>query len=135
MQQLPETENPLVLRTDFSSDAAWDQICVDIQRPVGDFLANVEFLSDPQYEGLTPEQIPSLLPSESDQACIFIVDKFCLEHSEKPILVVDLLSEQQQSFRVIPSSMWNVENNLSLGNLDFEDFSSTVDAENIFRGL
>jgi hypothetical protein len=39
MKQIPETENSLVLRTDFSNAAAWEAVCKAIQAPVGDFQA------------------------------------------------------------------------------------------------
>lgn len=55
MKHIPETENSLVLRADFSDDAARESLCRAIQEPVGEFRAYVDFLSDPQYDGLTPE--------------------------------------------------------------------------------
>lgn len=59
MKQLPLTENPLVLRTDFSNQAAWEAIRAVIQKPVGvfRFRANIEFLDDIGYENITQEQL------------------------------------------------------------------------------
>jgi uncharacterized protein DUF6924 len=31
--------------------------------------------------------------------------------------------------------MWGVENNLSLANMDFEEFADSVDADGVFRGF
>jgi hypothetical protein len=31
--------------------------------------------------------------------------------------------------------MWGVENNLSLANMDWEDFAATVDEDGVFRGF
>jgi hypothetical protein len=31
--------------------------------------------------------------------------------------------------------MWSVENNLSLANMDFDEFADAVDAAGIFRGF
>ena len=39
MNQLPQTDHPLVLRTDYSDQAAWENICVEISKPVEDFYA------------------------------------------------------------------------------------------------
>ena len=33
--KIPETENPLVLRTDFSNDAAWNSLCAVASKPRG----------------------------------------------------------------------------------------------------
>jgi len=51
------------------------------------------------------------------------------------VLVVDLYSDPGRSFRVIPSELWGVENNLSLANIDFEEFADAVDRDGVFRGF
>jgi len=33
MKNIPETENALVLRTDFSDHSAWESVCAAIQEP------------------------------------------------------------------------------------------------------
>jgi hypothetical protein len=139
MKPLPRTENSLVLRTDFSDDDGWASICKAIQKPspLG-FRAYVKCVSDPEYDGLTVEQLLALNPLSTDHTFVFIVDQMALSHRDRPILVVDLFEEQAgRTFRVIPSEMWSVENNLSLANMDFEDFAdiANMDAEGIFRGV
>jgi hypothetical protein len=58
-----------------------------------------------------------------------------LTHPEHPILVVDLFDEPGRTFRVVPSEMWSVENNLSIANMGFEDFVGAVDRDGVFRGF
>lgn len=135
MKPLPETQNALVLRTDFSDNSAWEAVCATIREPVGDFRASVDFVSDQEYAGLTVEQLLSLLPPGSHHSFIFIVDRTALSHSDHPILVVDLYAEPGRTFRVIPSEMWGVENNLSIANMDFEEFAEAADADGVFRGF
>ena len=135
MKPIPETENALVLRTDFSGDAAWESICAAIREPVGDFQAYVDFVSDPAYDGITTEQLLSLIPQGSTHTFIFIVDRVALSHPDRPILVVDLYTEPGRTFRVIPREMWGIENNLSIANMDFVDFAENTDHEGIFRGF
>jgi hypothetical protein len=135
LKYIPDTQNALVLRTDFSDESVWELISTAIQEPVGDFQAYVEFLSDPAYSGLTPEQLMLLVPQESDHTFLFIVDQLSIFHPEHPILVIDLLNEPGRSFRVIPSEMWSVENNLSVANMDFHEFANSVDPDHIFRGF
>lgn len=124
-----------MLRTDFSDDSAWESICAAIREPVGEFRAYVECLSDPEYDGLTVEQLTTLVPTGSDHTFVFIVDQMALTHPDHPILVVDLYDEPGRTFRVIPSEMWGVENNLSLANMDFSEFADNVDEDGIFRGF
>ena len=135
MKKIPKTENSLVLRTDFSNEVAWKSICAAIEKPdpVDGFQAYVEFLSDPEYDGLTVEQLLTLDPQGSDHYFLFLVDQLALLHPEQPIVVVDLNREPGRTFRVIPSQMWAVQNNLSIANMDFEEFANSVDQDGIFR--
>jgi hypothetical protein len=134
LKPLPETENPLVIRADFSDDAAWKALCAAIEQPVGQFRAFVEFLDDPAYEGLTAEQVLARVPENFNHGFVFIVDQTALTHPEHPILVVDLFDEPGRAFRLIPSEMWAVENNLSIANMDFAEFANEVDEDGILRG-
>ena len=134
---IPTTENTLVLRTDFSDEAAWESLCAAIQEPDEEFgfTANVDFISDPEYDGLTVEKLPSLFQEDPPQSFAFIIDHISLTHPDHPILVVDLQNEPCRTFRVIPKEMWNVENNLSIANMDFDEFADAVDPEGVFRGF
>lgn len=135
MKHIPETKNALVLRTDFSDDAGWASICAAIREPVGEFKAYVDFLNDPEYDGITTEQLRALIPQGSKHPFIFIVDRIALFHPDHPLLVVDLYTEPGRKFRVIPSEMGGVENNLSIANMDFAEFADVVDREGVFRGF
>jgi hypothetical protein len=134
MKNIPETENSLVLRSDFSDNSAWEPICAAIQESVGEFRAYVDCLSDPEYDGLTAEQLTTLIPRGS-RLFAFIVDRVALTHPEHPILVVDLFVEPGRTFRVIPSEMWSVQNNLSICNMDFDEFAVAADKDGILRGF
>ena len=39
------------------------------------------------------------------------------------------------TFRVVPSEMWSVQNNLTISNMDWEEFTDNVDTDGIFRGF
>jgi hypothetical protein len=132
---LPVTDNALVIRAEFSDDIAWDSIKSAITAPVGEFRAYVDFVDDPELEGVLPEMIPSLIQPGAYRSFVFIVDRKTFTHPDRPILVVDLIDEPGRTFRVIPSEMWSVENNLSLANLDFADFVESLDDEGVYRGF
>jgi len=134
MKKIPKTKDSLVLRTDFSDESAWQAICATIQQPVGDFRAYVDFLSDPEYDGLTVVQLTKLVV-RGDHLFMFIVDRTALSHPEHPILVVDLYDEVGRTFRVIPSATWGVQNNLSIANMGFEEFADAVNEDGVFRGF
>ena len=134
---LPQTEKPLVLRTDFSNQTAWEAIRIEVQKPVGIFLfrANIEILDEVEHSGITKEQMLNLLPSNYNHNFIVIVDQITMTHPEHPLLIVDLYENPGQEFRAIPSAVQSIENNLSIANMDFEEFAENVDEDGIFRGF
>ena len=135
MKPLPDTEHTLVLRTDYANDAAWKILCREIEKPVGEFRTYVEFLSDREYEGVIPEQLVNLASVRSDRTFMFLVDRVALSDPEHPVLVLDLYENPGSMFRVIPSEIWGVENNLSIANMDFSEFAENADDDGVFRGF
>jgi hypothetical protein len=133
--RFPDSEHALVLRTDFSDDAAWDAIRGAISNPVGEFRAYVRFISDREFDGASLQQLVAAGAGDARHSFVFVVDRVTFTHPESPILVVDLAHDPGRNFRVIPSSMWSIENNLSLGNMDFEEFAESVGPDGIFRGF
>ncbi len=63
---------------------------------------------------------------------MFVVDGVTIRDADHPVLVIDLADQPGRTFRVIPSEMWSVENNLSLANMDFDEFADAVDAAGSF---
>jgi hypothetical protein len=134
MRPIPETENALVLRTDFSNEASWEDLRRAILEPVGDHSAHVTFVSDPEYDGISKADLLHLLEGTA-RSYLFVVDEKTLADSEFPIIALDLFEDHGRTFRVIPHEMWSVENNLSLGNMDFSEFADAVDDDGVFRGF
>ena len=125
----------LVVRTDFSSDAAWADLCSAITAPQGDFRAMVQFVDDRKHDGLTTDALVELATKDSAQTFIFVVDSETFRRSDHPILVVDLHERPGRTLRVVPSAMWSVQNNLYLANMDWEEFATSADADGVFRGF
>ena len=125
----------VVIRADYSDDAAWQRVRAAITAPVGAFKANLICVESAQYDGLTPERLVEILPTNFRHTFVFIVDRETLVSSEHPVLVVDVFERPGRTFRVIPGEMWSVQNNLKLANADWEDFSDAADSDGVFRGL
>lgn len=132
---LPASENTLVIRTDFSDDAAWDRLCRAIRTPSPDFgfLANVEFVNDRRHDGATVETLVAQAPES--QVLFFVADRVALSNPDQPVLAVYYVDTPFLSLRVIPSELWSIENNISLGNMDFEEFADSAGPDGIFRGF
>jgi hypothetical protein len=135
MKQLPKTEHALVLRTDFSNQAAWEAICAAIRAPVGELRAFVDFLDDAEYAGATKDQLLGLVPEGYDHTFLIVVDRTAISHPDHPLLLVNLWERSGQEFRAIPAEIQGIENNLSIANMDFEDFADAVDETGVFRGF
>jgi len=136
MKSLPRTDDPLRLRASFADETAWTELCAAVQAPSGEeqFRAYVTPVSDRAYDGVSLEEVVSTA-SETGHSFLFLADAISLEGPEHALLVVDLYQEPGRSFRTIPSEAWSVENNLTLANIDFSDFTDAVDERGIFRGF
>jgi hypothetical protein len=135
--ELPDYDRSLVVRTDFSDDAAWEQVCQAIQEPQTGrrFQAHVECISDDECSGLAPDAVASVLPVGSQRPFVFVADAQAISQPGHPVLVVDRLDEPGRGFRVIPAQAWSVENNIRLANMAFADLANSVDPDGTFRGF
>lgn len=137
MPSFPNTDETPLLRLDFSDDATWKKVCEMITAPVPfnehmDFQANVSIVDDPAFAGVQPGDLAALVP-EDTHSVLLVVDAETIANDEHPVLCIDLLDSPGQSFRFTPSVSWAVENNLSLGNADFEEVESLCDSDGVLR--
>jgi len=137
MKQISETENALVLGTDFSNQTAWKTICAMTRKPAGifHFRANVQFPDDVDYAGINTDQLLELIPRGYSHSFVVVVDRTAVSLPDYPLLIVDLYERSGREFRAIPSQIQSIENNLSNANMDFEEFAQAVDESKGFRGL
>jgi hypothetical protein len=138
MKPLPATPEALVLRTDFSDDSAWRAVraAFDTPSPGDGFLPNLTCIEDRSFEAAAVADLLAAAAAASQyRTFMFVADDVTIRDADHPVLVIDLADEPGRTFRVIPSKMWSVENNLSLANMDFQDFSDAVDAAGVFRGF
>jgi hypothetical protein len=137
LRSLPISSSSLLVRTDFTSDEAWEQVRDDALRENEDgFRAYVEPVSDPAFEHTTWAAVRAAVPSHAEGASVlFIADHTTLSSPDRPVLVVDLLDKDLTPFRCVPSELWGVDNNLNLANMDWADFADEVDNDGVFRGF
>ncbi|MEV6229062.1 hypothetical protein AB0L88_14440 [Saccharopolyspora shandongensis] len=139
--QLPLIESVPLVRTDFSDDEAWatasSQVTAPRQLFENDvFTADVELVDDIRFDGLTAAQLVQLVPPDADWALLVVADKATMESPERHVLVVDLDEENLgQTFRATPPAIQEIENNLSIANMDWEDFADNVDENGIVQPM
>lgn len=140
MTTLPVTSDSPVVRTEFTDQGAWTAICAEIERPSEEgFFAHVELVEDRAFEGATLEQLLSAVPEGYPHTFMLVVDRETVAGKERPLLVVNLYdglgSAVGAAFRCVPFGIQAVENNLSIANMDFEEFAGAVDEDGVFRGF
>ncbi len=135
MITIPKSEEALVIRTDYSRPQKWDELRARIEAPIGDFRAYVEFVDNPELDGLDEVDVIELLPEDFTSTFMIVADSETFSDAEMPLLVVDLRVEVGRSFRAIPAAIQAIENNLSISNMDFEDFANATDSNDVFRGF
>lgn len=156
MKRLPESELALFVRTDSSDAAAWEAVCREIQEPpeedreafaafaainaafgqeMGPLQANVTLVDDPAFEGLTAEDLLARLPDGATHAVLFVVDGETAASPEHRVLVVDAGIEPGRTLRTLPAHVQAINDNLSIANMDWEDFAGAADDDGVFRGF
>src|SRR5580698_2643833 len=123
MKPLPQVHETLLVRTDFSDETAWQEVCAGVRA------------EDPEYQAATTEQLVELASGDSSHVLMFIADETTISRPDHPILVVDLVLKPGRTFRTIPAQVFGIDSNLSIGNADWEDFAELVDDDGVFRGL
>ena len=135
MKRLPQTQNPIVLRTDFTSQSAWEKVRDAIQKPIGDFRACVEFVEDMEYQDVNKEQLFQYVPDDYAHSFIIIFDHLTVSLPESPLLIVDLYHKPGREFRAVPSQIFEIASNLAIANISFSEFADFVDEDGIYSGF
>lgn len=133
MKNIPssEGETPLV-RTDFSDQGAWEALVTAVTTPNEDeFLANLHIVDDPAYRDLTSEQVVALAPGE---LLVVVADSVAVASAEWSVLVLHRTERGHDELRVAAESLWAVENNISIANMDWREFAEAVDDDGVLRG-
>jgi hypothetical protein len=131
---LPATRCALVVRTDFSDDAAWRSVVDAMLAPTEeDFQASLDLLDDPAYRDQTTAQLVGQVPEDYEHSFLIVVDALTINAPRHPVVVVDLYEDPGRVFRAVPRAVQAIENNLSIANMDFADFADSVDDSGIFE--
>lgn len=134
--KLPETDQTIVLRTDYSDQSAWTELCSLVEAPYEEgFRAYLAFVDNPALADLTLDGLMEAAESGGYQSFFFVADYEAIHNPEHPVLAVDLHESRGRTFRVIPAQMWAVENNLSLANMEFSSFADETDPDGVLRGF
>lgn len=125
LPKLKREENGLVLRTDFSNDAAWERICKEIRQSYwelyGDESDPIEFVSDPHFDGMTTSQLNEATTNWDEQSHLFAVDAKTIKDKKHRVLIIDLGEEPGRTHRVLPERVGPIFSELSTDNASWEE--------------
>lgn len=153
-----EEHFPWVVRTDFSDDEVWTEIKRLVSAPQVEpisgleFRANVRFVEEAAFAKLDSEAVVQALPDEYPGFVVFAADSETGKSKEKTLQVIGFTPQgddpkaferkprqtspsEIRMFRAVPAAIQSIENNLSLGNMDFENFAGAVESDGTFRGF
>jgi hypothetical protein len=129
-----DPESSLLVRTDFTDDAAWEAVVAEATRPYGpeSFSASLTPVSDTAFDGMGPVALAAI---DGTASVVFAADADSMADSDRTVVVVDRVEQPGRSFRVVMAHLWGVENNLRLANMDLADFLLMLDGDGVFRGF
>jgi len=129
----PPRDHMLFIRTDFSDDGAWRTI-VDAatQKSRMGYQAALHLVDDRAYERATVDDVVSSNLFGKSMAC-FVADERTMADPDHAILCINLM-RSMEPFRVVPEWVSDVEANLSIANVDFEDYAEQCGADGVYRG-
>ncbi|GAA2338993.1 hypothetical protein OKJ48_33410 [Streptomyces kunmingensis] len=129
---LLDHEWDLLVRTDFTDDAAWGSLLQQVSQPVnGDtsdnFLDQLTCVNDPAFADATPEQVMAQVRPHPDRGdtvadVILIADATTLRGSGHRVLAIPLTDDIGLTFRVGAGQIGTMLPNLGLSNQGIEDW-------------
>jgi hypothetical protein len=133
----PADLSSLVLRTEFTDDAAWEAVRAAVEGAAGE--GHATWVDDPSYAGATVQSLVDAdnAAGEDDRVFhLFVADAATMTDAEHPLLAVDLADEPGRTFRVPPGWFADVSANLSIANMDFAEFADIADESGgTYRGF
>jgi hypothetical protein len=99
------------------------------------FVANLAVVDDQAWAGASVQDVITAHAGDNVRVVAFVFDAAAASDKERhALLCIDLASKKVRTMRVLPTEVWSVENNLSLGNMEWRDFASVL-KEGVFVGF
>ncbi|MEV0495520.1 DUF6924 domain-containing protein [Streptomyces atratus] len=144
----------LVIRTDYNDEAAWQAVATGLTQPWGEngeFMARVHLVDDPAWADATPYEVLSAVRRDENLSVVFVADRVTMQSADCALLACDVWADEEaldpmyyqelidspqpRGFRTAPAAVHDVHANLSIANMDFEEFAeeASADPEGVLR--
>ncbi|MEU8669027.1 hypothetical protein OG333_15195 [Streptomyces anulatus] len=160
-EELPEIVRadewvPLVIRTDYTDDAAWREVIAELERVAGgrEWESPVHLVDDLRWDGVTSDEALVAAARDEELSVVFLADGVTMRSPLRPLLALDLGADDDQDLdpvyyqelidsppprevRVVPDAVHLVHGNLQLANVDFPEFAeeAAADPDGVVRDL
>ena len=144
MKPLPSVYDAVLLRTDFADQQVWEQVRDTALASLwGSDAPSLIVVDNEHYSGEDCGDL-SEPPEGYEQRVLVVFDAWARTHADHPLLVIDWFADVEEqdeerfiakSLRATPDQVQTVEGNLSLANMDFDDFVAAADEDGVFRGF
>jgi hypothetical protein len=119
----------------------------------GEFEANVHLIDDPAWADAAPDEVLTAVRRDENLSVVFIADRVTMQSADCALLACDVWAEDEdldpmyyqelidspppREFRTAPAAVHDVHANLSIANVDFEEFAeeASADPEGVLRPL
>ncbi|MFF4945519.1 DUF6924 domain-containing protein [Streptomyces rubiginosohelvolus] len=148
---------PLVIRTDYTDDAAWGEVVAALERAVKgerDWEAAVHLVEDRRWDGVTGDEALAAAARDEELSVVFLADEVTMRSPLRPLLALDLGADDDEDLdpayyeelidsppprevRVAPDAVHMVHANLQLANVDFPEFveDAAADPDGVVRDV
>ncbi|SDM68851.1 hypothetical protein SAMN05216259_101187 [Actinacidiphila guanduensis] len=151
----------LIIRTDFTDEAAWREMTAELERSShydGDPAESYDVVDAPELDGADTDAILAAISAHEelwDQLpVVFVADSTTMRADHHALLAVTTMTREDfdddeeddeyeamvefgREFRTLPREVHSIHANLELANMDFQDFSSRAheDSDGVFRSF
>ena len=131
---LPLVKSGSLIRTDFTDEARWGAVLAEAFEPDADGFSpcTLAVVDDPAFDGATPSDVVAAVAAGTSVNYLMVADAITM--SDGTILVIKPGAEPDR-FRTTISGVASIDNNLSIANMDFEEFARAADPAGVFRGF
>ncbi|MFH9608227.1 DUF6924 domain-containing protein [Streptomyces sp. NPDC017448] len=148
---------PLVIRTDYTDDAAWREVVAALERAVEgerSWEPAVHLVEDRRWEGVAEDAALTAAARDEELCVVFLADDVTMRSPLRPLLALDLGADDDQDLdpvyyrelvdspppravRVVPDAVHMVHGNLQLANVDFPEFveDASADPDGVVRDV
>lgn len=134
MDHLPSAENDdtLFIRTCFTDLDRWESLWTAVVTPNADgFRAYVKLIDDTANGNLAISRIGTLM---SEDQLVLVADEVTLTTADRQVLALYRDEDGVQQLRVAVEALWDIQNNLSISNADWQDYADDANEDGVYRG-